>query len=152
MKTGIYVLNDGSEVTESSDTHPEVILIGTIIDDEFVGSVIANSCDKECCESLVYSGEKGNMTGWETFGLYEGEGEEGDDLCDLMESEYPELSKEIERLRDKFFIMDGDMVMYKVSSSITDDVRLSKQFEGCHIDIEDVRKSNGTTIGEYIEL
>jgi len=170
MKCGIYILNKGSEVIEASDLFPEVILIGSIIENEeldvygFVGSVIANSCDKEYCESIMYKGGEGSMIAYETTMEFNGPYEWFDtmgskidkefegDLLALMDSEYPTLIKQIENLRNKYLAMNEDMVMYQLSASIADSDRLSVQFPGEAVDLEDVKKSSGRGIGEYIEF
>lgn len=66
MKVGIFVLNEGAELTKTgNDIYPELFIIGTYVQDHlnhsFVGHIVVNSIENEYCESIIYSGNEGHM-------------------------------------------------------------------------------------------
>lgn len=120
----------------------------------FVGYVITNAEDKGgATESLVWVDyDNCRHTVWVLGDA--AIDDEGVDYCAVFKENYPSEFSAIIALRDEYFSWEnqGDNPHLVVLKPISDDIRLSKIFPGNALDLEDVKKSNGASLGYYVEL
>jgi hypothetical protein len=150
-KIGFYAgkVNEDDNIEECcyAGDKPDFIILGGFTKNEgkneFIGRVITNWCDKYPTDSLIYGGkyviDQGGIA----------EDEEGNDLWITVSKDFPNLLSEIETLYD-FLETDSDEEHYNLSSEIPDEIRLFTLYEGNKIDIQNVKKGDGSNLG--IEL
>ncbi|WP_396167887.1 hypothetical protein [Flavobacterium sp.] len=150
-KIGFYAgkVNEDDNIEECcyAGDKPDFIILGGFTNNdgkkEFIGRVITNWCDKYPTDSLIYGGkyviDQGGIA----------EDEEGNDLWITVSKDFPNLLSEIETLYD-FLETDSDEEHYNLSSEIPDEIRLFTLYEGNKIDIQNVKKGDGSNLG--IEL
>jgi hypothetical protein len=150
-KIGFYAgkVNEDDNIEECcyAGDKPDFIILGGFTNNdgkkEFIGRVITNWCDKYPTDSLIYGGkyviDQGGIA----------EDEEGNDLWITVSKDFPNLLSEIETLYD-FLETDSDEEHYNLSVEIPDEIRLFTLYEGNKIDIQNVKKGDGSNLG--IEL
>ena len=150
-KIGFYAgkVNEDDNIEECcyAGDKPDFIILGGFTNNdgkkEFIGRVITNWCDKYPTDSLIY-GVKNVI---EQGGF--AEDEEGNNLWVTVSNDFPNLLSEIEILYN-FLETDSDEEHYNLSSEIPDEIRLFTLYEGNKIDIQNVKKGDGSNLG--IEL
>lgn len=150
-KIGFYAgkVNEDDNIEECcyAGDKPDFIILGGFANNEdkkeFIGRVITNWCDKYPTDSLVYGGKNVIDQG----GI--AEDEEGNDLWLTVSKDFPNLLSEIETLYD-FLETDSDEEHYNLSSEIPDEIRLFNLYEGNKINLQNVKKGDGSNLG--IEL
>jgi len=150
-KIGFYAgkYNDLENIEECfyPGEKPDFILLGTFKNfngkKDFIGRVIANGCDDLPTDSLIYEGK----SVFDQGGI--AEDEEGNDLWLIASKDFPNLLTEIESLYD-YLEIDSDEEHYNLSKEIPDELRLYNLFEGQIVNLNEVKKSNGSDLG--IEL
>ena len=150
-KIGFYAgkMNEDDNIEECcyAGDKPDFIILGGFTKNEgkneFIGRVITNWCDKYPTNSLIYGGKNVIDQG----GI--AEDEEGNDLWLTVSKDFPNLLKEITSLYD-YLETDSDEEHYNLRSEIPDEIRLFTLYEGNKIDIQNVKKGDGSNLG--IEL
>ena len=150
-KIGFYAgkMNEDDNIEECcyAGDKPDFIILGGFTKNEgkneFIGRVITNWCDKYPTDSLIYGGKNVIDQG----GI--AEDEEGNDLWLTVSKDFPNLLKEITSLYD-YLETDSDEEHYNLRSEIPDEIRLFNLYEGNKIDIQNVKKGDGSNLG--IEL
>ena len=150
-KIGFYAgkMNEDDNIEECcyAGDKPDFIILGGFTKNEgkneFIGRVITNWCDKYPTDSLIYGGKNVIDQG----GI--AEDEEGNDLWLTVSKDFPNLLKEITSLYD-YLETDSDEEHYNLRSEIPDEIRLFTLYEGNKIDIQNVKKGDGSNLG--IEL
>jgi hypothetical protein len=150
-KIGFYAgkMNEDDNIEECcyAGDKPDFIILGGFTKNEkkneFIGRVITNWCDKYPTDSLIYGGKNVIDQG----GI--AEDEDGNNLWITVSKDFPNLLSEIETLYD-FLETDSDEEHYNLSSEIPDEIRLFTLYEGNKIDIQNVKKGDGSNLG--IEL
>ena len=150
-KIGFYAgkVNEDDNIEECcyAGDKPDFIILGGFTNNdgkkEFIGRVITNWCDKYPTDSLVCGGkhvvDQGGIA----------EDEEGNDLWITVSKDFPNLLSEIEILYN-FLETDSDEEHYNLSTEIPDEIRLFNLYEGNKIDLQKVKKGDGSNLG--IEL
>ncbi len=150
-KIGFYAgkMNEDDNIEECcyAGDKPDFIILGGFINNdgkkEFIGRVITNWCDKYPTDSLIYGGKNVIDQG----GI--AEDEDGNDLWITVSKDFPNLLSEIETLYD-FLETDSDEEHYNLSVEIPDEIRLFTLYEGNKIDLQNIKKGDGSNLG--IEL
>ena len=144
---GKYNASDNIEECCYPGDKPDFILLGTFKNfngkQDFVGRVITNWCDDLPTDSLIYEGK----SVFDQGGI--AEDKEGNDLWLIASKDFPNLLTEIESLYD-YLEIDSDEEHYNLSKEIPDELRLYNLFEGQIVNLNEVKKSNGSDLG--IEL
>ena len=150
-KIGFYAgkMNEDDNIEECcyAGDKPDFIILGGFTKNEekneFIGRVITNWCDKYPTDSLIYGGKNVIDQG----GI--AEDEDGNNLWITVSKDFPNLLNEINSLYD-YLEIDEDNEHYNLSSEIPDEIRLFNLYEGNKIDIQNVKKGDGSNLG--IEL
>jgi hypothetical protein len=169
-KVGIYTAlhdEDSDELipSYSSEEQPYIIVIGFFgshlvgTDDEwygFVGYVITNTCDKCRTESVLFMDDFGQTISAHDMGG-EASTEDGVDLVAQFKRIYPNEWAQIEKLQGEFFYcseeeQDNDTLYLSLTKDIPKELQLTQINQGDWLDLEEVRKNNGNTVGLMIEL
>lgn len=148
-KIGFYAgrVNEDDNIEECcyAGDKPDFIILGGFSDNEFVGRVITNWCDKYPTDSLVYGEKKVIDQG----GI--AEDDNGDDLWNTVSKDFPILLSEIETLYN-YLESDYDEEHYNLSAEIPDEIRLFNLYEGNVIDLQKVKKGDGSNLGIELNL
>ncbi len=152
-KIGFYAgkVNEDDNVEECcyAGDKPDFIILGGFTNNdgkkEFTGRVITNWCDKYPTDSLIY-GDKNVID----QGGY-AEDEDGNDLWVTVSNYFPNLQSEIETLYN-FLVTDSDEEHYNLSTEIPDEIRLFNLYEGNKIDLQKVKKGDGSNLGIELHL
>ena len=169
-KVGFYTAVYDEESDElipnySSEVKPYIIVIGFFgshlvgTDNEwygFVGYVITNTCDKYRTESVLFMDDFGQTISAHDIG---GEAltDDGVDLVAQFKKTYPKEWSQIEKLQEEFFYcseeeQDNDTLYLSLTKDIPDELQLTQINQGDWLDLEEVRKNNGNSVGLMIEL
>ena len=148
-KIGFYAgrVNEDDNIEECcyAGDKPDFIILGGFSYNEFVGRVITNWCDKYPTDSLVYGEKKVIDQG----GI--AEDDNGDDLWNTVSKDFPNLLSEIETLYN-YLESDSDEEHYNLSAEIPDEIRLFNLYEGNVIDLQKVKKGDGSNLGIELNL
>lgn len=142
------MIDDDGDVHECCypGAQPDIIVIGKFDNnEEFMGIVIANWCDKYPTDTLIFRDKIViDIGGW-------AEDEAGNNLWDDVLKYDSEFQSKIERFYD-YLEIDSDDEHRNIRQEITDDIRLSVLYEGRSINLENVKKGNGYELGLKINF
>ena len=150
---GFYAgkINDYENVEECcfAGEKPDFIAMGIVLkhngENEFIGKVITNWCDKYPSDSLLYNGKSTVDMG----GI--AEDDNGNNLWETVQLQYPHLLPGIDELYN-YLEIDADDEHYNLSAEIPDELRLFNIYEGSFIDFSSVKKGSGETLGVQFYL
>lgn len=116
--------------------NPDIILMGSIdANGSFLGKVITNYCDKYPTESVVLD----NASLWDTE-------DDAAQLWSKILEKDGSFQTNIKSLFD-FLVNDDSEEYFILSQEIPDDKRLFCLFSGCSINLNEVRKGDGSKLG-----
>jgi hypothetical protein len=167
---GIYAAQFDEETEELSpisgaDEKPFIIAIGFfgshLVGSEnewygFVGYVITNTCDKCRTESVLFMDEIGQTLSAHDMGG-EAIAENDTDLVAAFKEVYPNEWSQIQEYLDDYFYcseeeQDNETLYLSIAKDIPDSLQLSEIYQGDWLDFEEVKKSNGSSVGIMKEL
>ena len=122
----------------------------------FVGYVITNTCDDVRTESVLFMDELGQTVSVHDMG---GEAitEDGLDLVSEFKRFYPNEWIQIDQLLDEYFYctdddQDDETLYLTLTKDIPEELLMSFVYSGDWLDLEEVRRNNGSRIGLMFEL
>ena len=122
----------------------------------FVGYVITNTCDKVRTESVLFMDELGQTVAAHDMG---GEAftEDDIDLVNEFKKLYPKEWIQIEHLLDEYFYcsdddQDDETLYLTLKKDIPEEFLMTSVFSGDWLDLEEVKRNNGSIVGLMIEL
>jgi hypothetical protein len=132
-------------------------LVGTF--DEwygFVGYVITNTCDKVRTESVLFMDETGQTVEAHDMGG-EAISNDGNDILASFKEMYPAEWAQIEKLLYEYFYcteeeQENDTLYYSIKKDIPEALQLTNLFTGDTLDLEDIKKNNGSRLCLMIDL
>ena len=169
-KVGIYSAQFDEETEELSplldaEEIPFIIAIGFfgshLVGSEnewygFVGYVITNTCDKCRTESVLFMNETGQTLSAHDMGG-EAIAENDADLVAAFNETYPNEWSQIQKYLDEYFYcteeeQDNETLFLSIKKEIPESILLSNLYSGDWLDLEEVRKNNGSSVGIMTEL
>jgi hypothetical protein len=169
-KVGIYSAQFDEETEELSplldaEEIPFIIAIGFfgshLVGSEnewygFVGYVITNTCDKCRTESVLFMNETGQTLSAHDMGG-EAIAENDADLVTAFNETYPNEWSQIQKYLDEYFYcteeeQDNETLFLSIKKEIPESILLSNLYSGDWLDLEEVRKNNGSSVGIMTEL
>jgi hypothetical protein len=167
---GIYAAQFDDETEEllpisDAEEKPFIIAIGFfgshLVGSEnewygFVGYVITNTCDKCRTESVLFMDEIGQTLSAHDMGG-EAIAENDTDLVAAFKEVYPNEWSQIQEYLDEYFYcteeeQDNETLYLSIKREIPESILLSNLYSGDWLDLEEVKKNSGSSVGIMVEL